>query len=360
MSRVYNFSAGPSQMPLEVLEEAQRNLTDYGGTGTSVMEMSHRSSAFQDIIDTAEAVLRRIMNIPDDYAVLFLQGGASLQFSMIPMNLAKIGDTTAYAVTGNFAGLAQVEGARWGNAVIVASSKADNFTYIPKITPDMVPQDAKYLHITGNNTIFGTTYHTLPDAGKVPLVADWSSAILGKEINIKDYALVYAGAQKNMGPSGMAVVIMKKDLITSDLEPVVPNMLRYKTHADKGSMFNTPPCWSIYMSKLMFEWVERQGGVKEMERRNCEKAGMLYEFIDNSKLYTNPVRPEDRSITNVTFTLPTEELTKAFLAKATKEGLINIKGHKLVGGCRASLYNGMPKEGVEKLITLMKEFEQNV
>jgi len=358
MSRVYNFSAGPSQMPLEVLELAQRDLLDYGGTGTSVMEMSHRSAAFQEIIDSAEATLREVMNIPDDYAVLFLQGGASLQFSMVPMNLAKRGDTTAYALTGNFASKAYAEAKRWTNAVAVTSSKDDNYCFIPKIFAEKIPKDAKYLHITGNNTIFGTTYYKLPQIGDIPLVADWSSAILGKEIDVKKHALIYAGAQKNLGPSGLVVTIIKKSFLENELDPLVPTMLSYKTHYDAGSMYNTPSCWSIYMAKLMFEWVKKEGGVKEMERRNCEKSSILYDFIDNSKLYKNPVRVEDRSITNVTFTLPTKELTDAFLVAATSKGLINVKGHKLVGGCRASLYNAMPIEGVQKLVEVMKEFEK--
>ena len=359
-NRVYNFSAGPSQMPLEVLEEAQRDLINYGGTGTSVMEMSHRSAAFQSIIDGAEATLRRIMNIPDSYAVLFLQGGASLQFSMIPMNLLKRGEKCAYINTGNFAGKAADEAKRWGDVSIVASSKDKNFTYIPKISASDIPEGSKYLHITGNNTIFGTTYYTLPQTGGVPIVADWSSAIIGKEINIGDYDLVYAGAQKNMGPAGLTIVIIKKSLLENEVDPVVPIMLRYNIHADKGSMYNTPPCWSIYMGSLMYKWVEKQGGVKEMEKRNREKAKLLYDFIDNSKLYTNNVAKEDRSIMNATFVLPTKEQTDAFIAFAKDKGIVNVKGHKLVGGCRASIYNGMPLEGVKKLIEVMKEFEQNV
>ena len=360
MERVYNFSAGPSQMPEEVLLKAQKDLLSYKETGTSVMEMSHRSPAFQEIIDGAKESLKSLMNVPDDYDILFLQGGASLQFSMIPMNLLKRGEKCAYAVTGNFAGKAAEEAMRWGDVKIVASSKEDNFTYIPEITSDMVPQDAKYLHITGNNTIFGTTYYQTPKAGSVPLVADWSSAILGKEVNVTDYELIYAGAQKNMGPAGLTVVIIKKDLLNNEIDNLVPTMLQYKVHADKGSMYNTPPCWSIYMASLMFDWVKEQGGVKEMERRNCEKAKLLYDYIDNSSLFNNNVREKDRSIMNATFVLPSQEQTGAFVKFAASKGLVNVKGHKLVGGCRASIYNGMPLSGVEKLIAVMKEFETNV
>ena len=355
--RVYNFSAGPSMMPLEVLEQAQRELLCYPGAGCSVLEMSHRSEPFERIIGDAESALRRIMNIPDSYAVIFMQGGATTQFSCVAMNLAGRGETMNYAVTGQFAGKAMDEGARWGNAVAVASSKDKNFTYIPRITPDMLTPGAAYLHITGNNTIFGTTYHTLPETGDVPLVADWSSAILGEEIDVTRHALIYAGAQKNMGPSGLAVVIIRRDLLERPIDPVVPIMLRYKVAADNGSMYNTPPTFSIYMAKLMYEWVEREGGVAEMERRNRKKAGILYDLIDSSKVFNNPVAHEDRSIMNVVFTLPTQEDTKAFIAMAKGRGLVNVKGHRAVGGCRASLYNGMPLEGVEALAKCMHDFE---
>ena len=358
MERVFNFSAGPSMLPMEVLEQAQRDLICYPGAGCSVMEMSHRSKSFEDIRDRAEATLRRIMNIPEDYAVLFLQGGASTQFSAIPMNLAHQGDTTAYAVTGQFAGKALDEAKRWGNAVTVATSKPDNFTYIPKITPDMIPTDAKYLHITGNNTIFGTTYNTLPQVGDTPLVADWSSAILGKVIDVKKHALIYAGAQKNMGPAGLTVVIVKKDVILPEVDAVVPKMLRYAPMIENDSMYNTPPCWAIYVAGLVYEWVERSGGVEAMEERNTKKAALLYDLIDNSKVFNNPAAKEDRSIMNVTFTLPTQEDTDAFIALAKANNIINIKGHRSVGGCRASIYTGMPLEGVETLAKLMRDFEK--
>ena len=357
MERVYNFSAGPSMMPLEVLEQAQREMLCYPGAGCSVMEMSHRSPAFEAIITEAEAVLRRIMQIPDDYAVLFMQGGATTQFSCVAMNLASRGDTMDYAVTGQFAGKAMEEGARWGNAVAVTSSKADQFAFIPEIRPELLDPNAAFLHITGNNTIFGTAYHAPPQHGKIPLAADWSSAILGQEIDVRDYDLIYAGAQKNLGPAGLAVVILRRALLEREIDPVVPILLRYKVAADNGSMYNTPPTYSIYIAKLMFEWVERQGGVAEMQRRNEHKAAMLYDAIDRSELFRNPVRPADRSIMNVTFTLPTQADTDAFLAMAKGRGMINLKGHRIVGGCRASIYNGMPTEGVEKLVQCIRDFE---
>ncbi len=356
--RSYNFAAGPSALPLEVLEQAQRDILCYPGAGCSVMEMSHRSQSYQDIIDRAEASLRRLMNIGDEYAVLFLQGGGTGQFSMVPMNLAHQGDTTAYIVSGNFAGKAQQEAARWGNAVTVASSKESNFTYIPKIKVGDIPQDAKYLHICGNNTIFGSTFNSLPDHGIIPLVADWSSALLGKEVNVNDYDLIYAGAQKNLGPAGMTVVIVKKSIVLDPVDDVVPIIMRYKPQIDNGSMYNTPPCWSIYMSGLVFDWVESQGGVKEMDRRNKIKAAALYDYIDASAFYNNPVAKEDRSITNVVFTVPSKELTDKFVAEAKENNIINIKGHKLVGGLRASIYNGVSQEAVSALLDFMKKFEK--
>ena len=363
--RVYNFSAGPSQMPMEVLQQAQKDLLCYPGAGASVLEMSHRSKSFDAIIDTAEADLRKLMDIPDDYAVLFLQGGATTQFSEVCMNLAHQGDTMAFIKSGQFSGKAMDEGARWGNAVCVASSADEKYTFIPEIGEGSearpFPADAKLLHFTGNNTVFGTTFWDIPQipafAKDARLVGDWSSAILGVNINVKDYDLIYAGAQKNIGPAGVTVVILKKDILEREIDPVVPIMLRYAPMVKARSMYNTPPCFSIYVSGLMFKWVQEQGGVAEMERRNREKAGLLYDFIDNSGLYTNPVRPGDRSIMNVVFRLPSEELTAAFVKQAADNGLISLKGHRAAGGCRASLYNGMPLEGVKKLIEVMKEFE---
>ena len=358
MKRLYNFSAGPSMLPLSVLEKAQEDLVSYQGCGSSVMEMSHRSAYFEPIIQDAEATLRRIMNIPDDYAVLFLQGGASLQFSMIPMNLTSQGDTTAYIVTGQFAKKAYQEGKRWGNAVAVASGEDTNYARIPEITPDMIPADAKYVHITGNNTIFGTTYNTLPDVGDKILVCDLSSTILGKDFDVSKFGLIYAGAQKNMGIAGLTVVIIRKDLIRSDLDPIVPSMLRYDLMAKNDSMYNTPPCWAIYMAGLVFHWVEDQGGIKALEEINKTKSDLLYNYLDQSKVFHPVADKKDRSLMNVTFTLPTEEQTKAFLALCKEKGMINIKGHRSVGGCRASIYNAMPIEGVQLLVDTMKEFEE--
>ncbi len=365
--RLFNFSAGPSQMPLEVLQKAQQELLCYPGAGTSVLEMSHRSPAYQDIIDRASQSLRKLMRIPEDYEILFLQGGASLQFSMVPMNLAGREDTVAYAESGHFASKAYEEGARWAKAVKAASSREEGFTRIP--VTDAVPADARFLHITGNNTIFGTAYHRLEDklpkevisaAGSpsaIPLAADWSSAILGQEIDVTKYGLIYAGAQKNLGPAGLTVVIVRKDLLAREKDPVVPTMLRYDIAAKNGSMYNTPPTFAIYLAGLMFDWVLAEGGVAAMEERNRRKAAMLYDYIDNSPLFTNRVVPEDRSLMNVVFTLPTDADTAAFLSLAKSRGLTNLKGHRLTGGLRASIYNGMPEEGVRALLDTMKAFE---
>ena len=361
--RVYNFSAGPSQLPLPVLEEAQRFLTCYPGAGTSVLEMSHRSKAFEAIINEAEMRLRRLMDIPDDYAVLFLQGGATLQFSMVAMNLAAQGDTMAFIRSGQFSTKAMQEGARWGSAVCIASSEEKNFSYIPKIDPAAFPKDAKFLHFTGNNTVFGTAFWQLPQIPKEAkangcrLVGDWSSSILGMDIDVKKHDLIYAGAQKNIGPAGVTVVILKKDILDLPIDPILPIMMRYKVMADGKSMYNTPPCFAIYVSGLVFKWVEENGGVAGMQARNKEKAALLYDLIDDSDFYTGLARPEDRSIMNVTFTLPTPELTAEFLKLAESRGMINLKGYRTVGGCRASIYNGMPIEGVKKLADTMKEFE---
>ena len=357
MDRVYNFSAGPSMLPLEVLHQAQSELLNYGGTGCSVLEMSHRSKPFEAIAQNAEATLRRIMHIPDDYAVLFLQGGASTQFSMVPMNLAPRGGTTAYAVTGQFAKKAWEEAQRWGNAVAVTNGKADDFAAIPDITPDLIPQDAAYLHITGNNTVYGTAYNTLPDTGNIPLVADWSSGILGKVIDVEKHALIYAGAQKNMGPAGLTVVIVKKALLNAGLDPIVPTMLRYNIHAEKDSMYNTPPCFAIYTAGLVFDWIEKNGGVEAMEERNTARANALYNALEECTHFRPLAASKDRSIMNVTFTLDTPEMTAEFLAMAQRRGMISLKGYRTVGGCRASLYNGMPDEGVAALIDCICAFE---
>ena len=356
MERIFNFSAGPSMLPLPVLEQAQRDLVCYPGAGISVMEMSHRSPAFEDIIQRTEASLRDVMQIPDDYAVLFLQGGASTQFAMVPLNLMPEGGCADYAVTGVFANKAATEARRYGTVHVVTSSKEDHYAYIPRITPDMLTPESSYLHITVNNTIFGTTYHQIPDTGDKILVADMSSNILGEQYNVSDFGLIYAGAQKNMGPSGLTVVIIRKDLM-GHARDICPTMLDYKVHADAGSMYNTPPCWSIYMCGLVCDWVKSMGGVAGMEARNRVKAAVLYDVLDHSSMFKGAAAKEDRSFMNVTFTLPTDELTKKFLREAEANGMTNLKGHRLVGGCRASIYNAMPMEGVEKLADLMRRFE---
>ncbi len=357
MERVFNFSAGPSMLPLEVLEQVQTDLINYPGSGCSVMEMSHRSPSYEAIIAEAEATLRRIMDIPDDYAVLFLQGGASLQFSMVPMNLAQRGDTVDYALTGQFATKAYKEAKRWCSAVAVVDTKADTYSYIPKITPDMLTPGAKYLHICANNTIFGTCYNTLPETGETPLVCDMSSTILGKVFDVKKFDLIYAGAQKNMGPAGLTVVILKKSLLDNEVDSVVPTMLNYKAMAEADSMYNTPPTFAIYVAGEVFKWVEKQGGVAAVEQKNIEKAQLLYDALDRSAIFNNPVAKEDRSIMNVTFTLPDEDMTKEFLAMAKGRGMINLKGHRSVGGCRASIYNAMPRAGIEALVKCIQDFE---
>jgi phosphoserine aminotransferase len=360
MDRVYNFSAGPSMLPLPVLEQAQRDLVCYPGAGCSVMEMSHRSHAYEAIIARAEETLRKLMQIPEDYAVLFLQGGASLQFSMVPMNLVKRGGTADYAVTGVFAKKAFAEAKRWCCANAVSDGSLSGYTTIPDLTPDMLSPDASYLHITGNNTIYGTAYRTEPETNGIPLVADWSSAILSRVIDVNKYTLIYAGAQKNMGIAGVTVVIVKKSAIPDEIDSVVPSMLQYKVMAETGSMYNTPPAFAIYVAGLVFQWVLDQGGVPALEKHNAEKAAILYSALDESKLFRPVAAKEFRSNMNVTFTLPDEKLTADFLRMAEERGLINIKGHRAVGGCRASIYNAMPTEGVVKLVECMRDFEKQV
>jgi len=360
MDRVYNFSAGPSQMPIEVLKKAQEEMLNFENSGTSIMEMSHRSDIFMKVLDDTKNCLKRIMEIPDDYEILFLPGGATGQFSMIPMNLAKREDTVAYVTSGRFASIAKEEASRWCNVIEIASSKEDNYTYIPSINEEDIPDNCKYLHITGNNTVYGTVYNKLPKHKNIPLVCDWSSAILGKWIDVKDYDLIYAGAQKNMGVAGVCVVIVKKSLLKDEIDNIVPKLCSYKKQIEADSMYNTPPCWQIYMCGLMAKWVEDNGGIRQMELINKEKSSLLYDYIDSSKVFKNNVRKSDRSITNVTFVLENEELTKEFLQLCNDNGLINLKGHKSAGGIRASIYNGMPIDGVKKLIEVMKEFEKNV
>ena len=352
--RVYNFSAGPSMLPLEVLEEAQKELLNFNGTGMSITEMSHRSKPFMAVNDEANALLRELMNIPDDYAVLFVQGGASQQFAAVPLNLMKSGKAD-YIVTGNFAGKAQEEGMKYGEAKIVASSKDKNFTYIPDVDKIVFSNDADYVHLTSNNTIFGTRYTKFPTT-TAPLVADMSSNILSEEIDVSKFCLIYAGAQKNIAPAGVTIVIVKKDLLGNERKDC-PTMLSYAIQAKNDSLYNTPPCFSIYTSMLVFRWLKKLGGVKEIQKINEYKANLLYDFIDNSSLYTNSVNVKDRSLMNVPFVTTSPELDAKFVKEASENGLVSIKGHRLVGGMRASIYNAMPVEGVKALIEFMKKFE---
>ena len=358
MARVYNFSAGPSMLPEAVLTKAAAEMLDYEGSGQSVMEMSHRSKVYQSIIDTTEALLREIMNIPDNYKVLFLQGGASSQFAMVPMNLMTGNGKADYIITGQWAKKAYKEAARYGNARAVASSEDKTFSYIPKVTKADLDPEADYVHICMNNTIYGTVYHDLPDTGDVPLVADISSCILSKPIDVSKFGILYAGAQKNMAPSGVTVVIIREDLIGKAMD-ITPTMFNYQTHADNGSMFNTPPCYTIYVMKLVLEWIKNEiGGLDKMQEINEKKAAMLYDFLDNSKLFKGTVVPEDRSLMNVPFVTGNEELDAKFVKESTAAGFVNLKGHRSVGGMRASIYNAMPVEGVEKLVAFMQKFEE--
>jgi phosphoserine aminotransferase len=367
MNRVYNFSAGPSMLPKEVLEQAAAEMLDCNGTGQSVMEMSHRSKALEPIIAKTEALLRELMDIPSNYKVLFLQGGASLQFAMVPLNLKKKGKA-AYIDTGVWSGKALKEAKRWLTVDVVASSKDKNYSYVPKIAK--VEGDYDYVHVTSNNTIFGTKMNKFPETGTIPLVCDASSNILSEPMDVSKFGIIYAGAQKNLAPAGVTVVIIRDDLIRGpehkdgDLPADVPTMLRYDTHADEGSMFNTPPCYSIYIMGLVLEHVKKMGGVPAMAKLNREKAGILYDFLDASKFFKPTTAKEDRSIMNVPFVTTIEDKEKAelinkkFVSEAAKAGLVNLAGHRLVGGMRASIYNAMPIEGVTTLVEFMKKFEK--
>ena len=358
MARVYNFSAGPSMLPESVLRKAADEMLDYQGSGQSVMEMSHRSKVYDAIIKEAEALLREVMNIPDNYKVLFLQGGASSQFAMVPMNLMTKSGKADYVITGQWAKKAYKEGARYGKANIVASSEDKTFSYIPKLDPSTFTKDADYFHICMNNTIYGTVYHELPDTGDVPLVADISSCILSQPIDVSKFGVLYAGAQKNMAPAGLTAVIIREDLIGHAMD-ITPTMFNYQTHADNGSMFNTPPCYTIYIAKLVLEWIKNEmGGLEKMKEYNEKKAKILYDFLDSSKLFKGTVVPEDRSLMNVPFVTGDADMDAKFVKEATEQGFVNIKGHRSVGGMRASIYNAMPIEGVEKLVAFMKEFEE--
>ena len=357
MKRVYNFSAGPSMLPEPVLKKAAAEMLDYEGSGQSVMEMSHRSKIFGTIIEGAESLLREVMNIPDNYKVLFLQGGASTQFAAIPLNLMTKSHKADYVLTGQWATKAYKEAARYGEANVVASSKDKTFSYIPKLDPDTFTKDADYFYICMNNTIYGTVYHELPDTGDVPLVADISSCILSKPIDVSKFGILYAGAQKNMAPAGLTIVIVRDDLIGHAMD-ICPTMLNYQTHADNGSMFNTPPCYTIYIAKLVLEWIKNDiGGLENMQKINEKKAAILYNFLDNSNMFHGTVVPEDRSLMNVPFVTGNDELDAKFVKEATENDFVNIKGHRSVGGMRASIYNAMPIEGVEKLVKFMGEFE---
>lgn len=357
VSRVYNFSAGPAVLPEEVLKEAQEEMLDYRGCGMSVMEMSHRSSVFQQIIDEAESNLRQLMNIPKEYKVLFLQGGASLQFAMIPMNLMK-NRVADYIVTGQWAKKAYQEAQKYGKANKIASSEDQTFSYIPDCSDLPVSPDADYVYICENNTIYGTKFKELPNTKGKLLVSDVSSCFLSEPVDVSRYGILYGGVQKNIGPAGMVIAIVREDLITEDVLPGTPTMMMYKTHADAGSMYNTPNCWSIYMCGKVFQWLKRMGGLSVMKERNEEKAKILYDFLDSSKMFRGTVVPKDRSLMNVPFVTGDSELDAKFVKEAKAAGFENLKGHRTVGGMRASIYNAMPKEGVEALVAFMKEFEE--
>ena len=356
MNRVYNFAAGPSAMPEDVLRQAASEMLDFGGTGMSVMEMSHRSKAYQDIFDEAEATLRELMHIPESYSVLFLQGGATGQFAAIPMNLLTEGGSADYVDSGNFAHGAMVEAKKYGDIRCAASSRDENYIRIPDLDPANFNPKADYLYITTNNTIFGTRYAELPETGSVPLVADMSSNILSEVFDINRFGVAYAGAQKNVGPAGLTIVIVRRDLL-GRASAICPKIMDWTVMTDKGSMLNTPPTYAIYMAGLSMKWLKAQGGVEGIEQVNIEKAKLLYDVLDDSAFYRAPVVPKYRSRMNVTFTTPSPELDAAFVKAAAAEGLVSLKGHRLVGGIRASIYNAMPIEGVRKLADFMKKFE---
>ena len=357
MGRVYNFSAGPAVLPEEVLKEAAADMLDYKGCGMSVMEMSHRSKMFDDIIKTAEADIRKLMNIPENYKVLFLQGGASQQFSAVPMNLMK-NKVADYIITGQWAKKAYQEAKRYGDARAIASSEDKTFSYIPDCSDLPVSEDADYVYICENNTIYGTKFHTLPNTKGKDLVSDVSSCFLSEPIDVTKYAVVYGGVQKNVGPAGLVIDIIREDLITDDVLPGTPTMLKWKTQADKDSLYNTPNCWAIYICGLVFKWLLKNGGLEGAKARNEEKAKVLYDYLDNSKLFKGTVEKGSRSLMNVPFVTGDDELNAKFVAEAKAAGFENLKGHRTVGGMRASIYNAMPKEGVEKLVEFMSDFEK--
>ena len=359
MARVYNFSAGPSMLPEAVLKTAADEMLDYQGSGQSVMEMSHRSKIYDGIIKGAEALLRELMNIPDNYKVLFMQGGASQQFAMVPMNLMR-NRVADYIVTGQFAKKAWKEAQLFGQANAVASSADKNFTYIPDCSDLPIAENSDYVYICENNTIYGTKFHQLPNTKGKPLVSDVSSCFLSEPVKVTDYGMLYGGAQKNVGPAGVVIAIIREDLIREDVLPGTPTMLRYKTHADAGSMYNTPPTYGIYICGKVFKWLLQMGGLEEMQRRNVEKADILYGYLDSSKVFHNQVVKKDRSVMNVTFVTGNPELDARFVAEAAQAGFVNLKGHRSVGGMRASIYNAMPIEGVRKLTEFMADFEEKL
>jgi phosphoserine aminotransferase len=356
MSRVYNFSAGPSMLPLPVLEKARNEMIDYAGTGMSVMEMSHRSKAYEEIITGAEALLREIMGIPENYRVLFLQGGASSQFAMVPLNLFSDSKSSDCIDTGSWTSKAIKEAKRYGDVNVVASSKDTNFNRIPEFDKSKFNPNADYFYICMNNTIEGTRYTELPDTGDVPLVSDMSSNILSEAMDVSRFGLIFAGAQKNMGPAGATVVIIREDLVGHAMD-ITPTMFNYAIHVDNASLYNTPPAYSIYICKLVYEWIRDLGGLSAIQKMNEEKAALLYDFLDSSSLFSGTVVPKDRSLMNIPFITPDDELNKKFIKEATEKGLVELKGHRSVGGMRASIYNAFPIEGVKLLVEFMKEFE---
>ena len=355
MERVFNFSAGPSMLPLPVLERVAAEMVNYGESGMSVTEMSHRSPDFEPIIQKAEADLRKLMNIPDNYAVMFLQGGASTQFAAVPLNLMPEGGKADYVVSGQFSGKAYKEALKYGDAAEIATSKPDNFVYIPKVGKADLREGTSYLHICFNNTIYGTKYNYVPETGDIPLVADMSSCILSEPVDVSKFGVIYAGAQKNMAPAGMTLVIARKDLL-GNARPTTPTMLDWNVMAENGSMYNTPPCFAIYMAGLVYEWLLGLGGLGEMQKLNQKKAKLLYDYLDSQSYYLAPVQKDCRSMMNVTFVTGNPDLDKKFAADATAAGMKNLKGHRSVGGMRASIYNAMPYAGVEKLVAFMEQF----
>ena len=358
MERIYNFSAGPSMLPLEVLKKAADEMLCYKDTGMSVMEMSHRSPAYDEIIKDAERLLRKIMNIPDNYKVLFLQGGASTQFAAVPLNLMNKNHKADYIISGQFSNKAYKEATKYGDVVVAASSKDANFSFVPKTTRESFRPDADYVHICFNNTIYGTKYPYIPDTGDIPLVADMSSFILSEPVDVSKFGLIYAGAQKNMAPAGLTVVIVREDLI-GNARDITPVMLDYAPMAENGSMYNTPPCYCIYIAKMVYEWIDNLGGLEKMKELNEKKAKVLYDYLDSQDYYIAPVEKESRSLMNVTFVTGDAELDKKFAKEAAENGLANLKGHRSVGGMRASIYNAMPYEGVVKLVEFMKKFAKD-